>query len=241
MLLANSAASAGQPGLAGVMLHPTDPGKSVAIVNGRRLRLGSTLYGFELTEIASGHVTLRDPASGHEVVLSMGTGSGRKPGRTTARQGGDGSLTEALATGRTLAHPVNLAELPEEELLDRVNPWRLVWMAYSALAQASLRQIQTAQDMFAINDLNSDGIDQYADRLSDLARHRLVQADLAGGEKFGYRFLVRSWVDDDGPHYECIAEPVRADTHQPFYYMDESGVIRGQLHARAGFNSPPVR
>lgn len=223
-----STARAGSLELNGVIVDAIDPGKSAAIVDGRRLHVGSRWQGFELTEIGEGFVRLRESASGDEKVLTMGAS-------TVA------SAPKSLGlVPRTRAVAVNLAAIPEPAFLERINPLRLVWMAYTAMAQASLRQIYTAQQLFSINDLDYNGSDQYSDSLAELAHHRLVQADLAAGGKFGYRFAVRSWEDKSGPHFECIAEPVRNDTRQPYMYVDETGVIRGQLFARAGYDSPTL-
>ena len=250
LLLGDAWSAAAQtPALNGVMVNPVDPGKSMAIIDGRRMHVGSRWQGLELAEIGEGFVRLRESADGRQTILTMGahtiapvthrelpTGWNVASGRKSA----SATLPATIVVPRTRAVRVNLTEVPEPEFLERINPLRLVWMAYTAMAQASLRQIHTAQQLFAINDLDYDGSDQYSGSLAELADHRLVQIDLAGGEKFGYHFAVRAWEDKLGPHFECIAEPVRADTRQPYMYLDESGVIRGQLFARAGFDSPPI-
>jgi|GEM_PF-5295908 len=224
-----SVASAAEYELNGLIVNPVDPGKSLAIIDGRRLRVGSRWQGLEVTEIGQGFVRYRENGSGREKILTMGASVVQPKAKTVP------------SVARTRATRVSAASLAKPAFLARVNPMRLVWMAYTAMAEASLRQVFTAQQLFAVNDLNYDGLDQYSGSLRELADHGLVQADLAAGKKFGYLFAARSWEDEFGPHFECIAEPVRQDTRQPYLYLDESGVIRGQLFARAGYDSPAIR
>lgn len=231
-----------RPTLVGVIVNAENPAASSAIIDGRVIRVGELHQGMRLTEVHRDHVKLVDEGSGQTFALGFATASKVDdlsesipspdqipPARPRAEEG----------SGPTIAAPVAAGAQVEEGWLASLNPMRLVWIAYTVMAQASLRQIHTAQQMYAVQDLDHDGHDHFTPSLVELGYHHLVQEDLAGGEKFGYRFALRSWEDRDGPHFECFADPVSGNGDQPYLYLDESGVIRGQMGARAGFNSPP--
>jgi len=238
---AAEAASMHRPTLVGVIVNGENPAASSAIIDGRVVHVGELHQGMRLTGVHRDHVTLVDERSGQTFALGFAPVSAVDDPSDSIPPPGRMPPTRALAesgSGPTLAAPVAAGAEVEEGWLHSLSPMKLVWIAYTVMAQASLRQIHTAQQMYAVQDLDHDGRDHFTASLPELGHHRLVQEDLAGGEKFGYRFSLRSWEDDDGPHFECFADPISDEGEQPYLYLDESGVIRGQLGARAGFNSP---
>lgn len=85
-------------------------------------------------------------------------------------------------------------------------------------AESSLRLIRKAQSVYRSHNQNRFGT------LQELHSADLIDAELAGGTKDGYRFDVRAGQDS----YTATAVPLEYDvTGSWSFYLDESGVIRG--------------
>lgn len=102
-------------------------------------------------------------------------------------------------------------------------------------AQSSLRLIRKAEATYR----SQDGQNRFG-TLQQLHSSGLIDADLASGAKNGYRFDVRVGKDS----FTAIATPQEYDvTGSWSYYLDESGVIRGNVTKGKlpGINDAPIR
>lgn len=102
-------------------------------------------------------------------------------------------------------------------------------------AQSSLRLIRKAETAYRSQDRqNRFGT------LQELHSSGLIDTDLASGAKNGYRFDVRVGKDS----FTAIATPQEYNvTGSWSYYLDESGVIRGNVTKGKppGVNDAPIR
>ncbi len=221
--------------LVGVVVNAAEPERSIAIIDGRMLNPGDMVSGLRLSEVRVDSVLLVDDGTGQAYRLNLARDEATAKETAAATQSGP---TRADA-GPSSAERAARGAIANDSLLKKLNPLKTVWAANSTMAQASLRQIHNAQEMYAIQDPDRDGKDHYARTILELAEHKLVQSDLSDGEKFGYAFELRAWEDKSGPHYEVFATPTAGGDEQPYLYINENGVIRGQLYGRAGYDSPP--
>lgn len=112
--------------------------------------------------------------------------------------------------------------------------------AQSGSAIQSVRTITTAQLLYE-RKYKKYGI------LADLAPEGLVDPNLAAGYKSGYTFLVTlSDVDPEGKKglpdsaFVCTANPDEESAVRPFFFVDQTTVIRYKEGSIADKTSPPI-
>jgi len=112
--------------------------------------------------------------------------------------------------------------------------------AQSGSAIQSMRTITTAQLLYE-RKYKKYGI------LADLAPEGLVDPNLAAGYKSGYTFLVTLGdVDPEGKvgrpdsAFICTANPDEESSVRPFFFVDQTTVIRYKEGSVADKTSPPI-
>ena len=108
--------------------------------------------------------------------------------------------------------------------------------AQSGSAIQSLRTITTAQILYERK------FHKYA-VLVDLAPEGTVDPHLGAGSKSGYTFLItlaKDSIGRDDMAFECTANPDEEPSARPFYFVNETSVIRFNEGAAADKNSPPI-
>jgi len=112
--------------------------------------------------------------------------------------------------------------------------------AQSGSAIQSMRTITTAQLIFQ-RKYKKYGV------LVDLAPEGLVDPNLASGYKSGYTFLITlSDVDPEGKvglpdsAFVCTADPEETPADRPFFFVDETTVIRFKEGSVADKTSSPI-
>ena len=68
----------------------------------------------------------------------------------------------------------------------------------TAAAIQSLKDIANAQTLYREGDKDGNGVLEYAPDLASLGRYQLIPAELASGERLGYRFVVRHHTGPPG-------------------------------------------
>ena len=112
--------------------------------------------------------------------------------------------------------------------------------AQSGSAIQSMRTITTAELLYERK------FKKYA-VLSDLAPEGSVDPNLAAGSKSGYTFLITLSDTDPEGHvgrpdsaFTCIANPDEEPTARPFYFVDQTTVIRFNEGSVADKTSGPI-
>ena len=108
--------------------------------------------------------------------------------------------------------------------------------AQSGSAMQSLRMITTAQHLFERK------YKRYA-VLADLSPEGSIDTNIASGYKSGYDFVVTLAPDAAGRpdmSFSCTATPEEEPANRPFYFVDETAVIRFNEGAAADASSPPI-
>jgi prepilin-type N-terminal cleavage/methylation domain-containing protein len=108
--------------------------------------------------------------------------------------------------------------------------------AQSGSAMQSLRMITTAQHLFERK------YKRYAS-LADLSPEGSIDTNIASGYKSGYDFAVTLGPDSVGRpdmSFGCTAQPEEEPANRPFYFVDETAVIRFRDGAMADATSPPI-
>ncbi len=107
--------------------------------------------------------------------------------------------------------------------------------ASETAAVASLRSIFDASQMY-FNDNN-----EYAANLTDYgppgSSPPYIDSILAAGLKHGYEFDYNS---ADSGHYEINANPAGSLIRGRYFFMDETGIIRGHEGEEAGEGDDPI-
>jgi prepilin-type N-terminal cleavage/methylation domain-containing protein len=108
--------------------------------------------------------------------------------------------------------------------------------AQSGSAMQSLRTITTAELLYERK------FKKYA-VLADLAPEGSVDPHLGAGSKSGYTFLITLSPDSVGRvdmAFECIANPDEEPAARPFYFVNETTVIRFNEGSVADKTSAPI-
>jgi prepilin-type N-terminal cleavage/methylation domain-containing protein len=108
--------------------------------------------------------------------------------------------------------------------------------AQSGSAIQTLRMITTAQHLYERK------YKRYA-TLADLAPEGSIDTNIASGYKSGYDFLVTLAPDSVGRpdmSFTCTGEPEEEPANRPFFFVDETAVIRFNEGAAADASSPPI-
>ncbi len=101
--------------------------------------------------------------------------------------------------------------------------------ANEAMVIASLRTLCTAQEVFNARFGN------YAGGMRALAEKDLIGPELAKGVRGGYIFEMQA----DGPNkWHSVARPINPGKGKPYFYVDQTGVIRESKTADIGPESP---
>ena len=103
--------------------------------------------------------------------------------------------------------------------------------ASSASAVQSLRTITTAQQLYR------QKFQQYG-TLAELAPEGTLDTSLSIGSKSSYLFVIN--VTSAGEKFDCEATPTEDPTNLPYYFVDDTTVIRHNLGAPADANSSPI-
>ena len=108
--------------------------------------------------------------------------------------------------------------------------------ANEASAISNLRTINATVTNF--QSLNN----RYPDSLMELKTAGLLEEELAGGQKSGYRFSYRTVTLSDGsPGYEATAEPIQpGSTGRRYFYLNQDGAIHVETGHSATADSPPL-
>ena len=90
----------------------------------------------------------------------------------------------------------------------------------------AMRAISIAEVAYQAAGLDPIGIGQFGTLSQLFETDQLsIDAPLATGTKYGYKFVVTPSLDDNGmPRYTAVATPIGTQTTS--YFADESGVIR---------------
>lgn len=106
--------------------------------------------------------------------------------------------------------------------------------AHAASAVASLRSIATSEMVY--NQIRGG----YADFAALSESGMMPDAALTSGVKSGYTFTLSV---SDSPHsgYTAVAEPTDPSYGTPYYFLDETGVIRFEVGGPATAASAPVQ
>jgi prepilin-type N-terminal cleavage/methylation domain-containing protein len=108
--------------------------------------------------------------------------------------------------------------------------------AQSGSALQTLRTITTAQHLYERK------YKRYA-TLADLAPEGSIDTNIASGFKSGYDFVVTLSPDAVGRpdlSFTCTAEPEEEPASRPFFFVDETAVIRFNDGSSADASSPPI-
>lgn len=108
--------------------------------------------------------------------------------------------------------------------------------AQSGSAMQTLRMVTTAQHLYERK------YKRYA-VLSDLAPEGSIDTNIASGYKSGYDFLVTLSADAAGRPdmaFTCTGEPEEEPATRPFFFVDETAVIRFNEGSTADATSPPI-
>ena len=108
--------------------------------------------------------------------------------------------------------------------------------AQSGSAMQSLRMITTAQHLYERK------YKRYA-TLGDLAPEGSIDTNIGSGYKSGYDFVVTLAPDAVGRpdmSFTCTAEPEEEPAARPFFFVDETAVIRFNEGSTADASSAPI-
>jgi prepilin-type N-terminal cleavage/methylation domain-containing protein len=108
--------------------------------------------------------------------------------------------------------------------------------AQSGSAIQTLRMITTAQHLYERK------FRRYA-TLADLAPEGSIDSNIAGGFKSGYAFLITLSADPVGRpdmSFACTGEPEEEPASRPFFFVDETAVIRFNEGSAADASSVPI-
>jgi prepilin-type N-terminal cleavage/methylation domain-containing protein len=106
--------------------------------------------------------------------------------------------------------------------------------AHAASAVASLRSISSAEIVY------NETRGEYADFDSLAESGILPDASLTSGTKSEYNFTL-DVNDPPQSGYTATAEPVAPSANTPFYFLDETGVIRSAANGPATETSKPIK
>jgi competence protein ComGC len=108
--------------------------------------------------------------------------------------------------------------------------------AQSGSAIQSVRMITTAEQLYERKHK------RFA-VLSDLVPEASIDTNIGSGHKSGYTFVITLGPDATGAAdraFTCTAEPDDQPAERPFFFTDETAVIRFNEGSPADASSPPI-
>jgi hypothetical protein len=99
-----------------------------------------------------------------------------------------------------------------------------------------LHELQSAQELYRMNDPDKNGKNDYAPSLAELAKHGLIDAQLGSGQVGDYKFEVHLGADPLAEWWGT-AQPIDGSPHMLYFYVDENAIRaeRGQpANAKSG-------
>jgi type II secretory pathway pseudopilin PulG len=108
--------------------------------------------------------------------------------------------------------------------------------AEEAKALQLLHELQSAQELYRMNDPDKNGKNDYAPSLAELAKHGLIDAQLGSGEAADYKFVVHLGADPMAEWWGT-AQPTDGSPYMLYFYVDENA-IRAERGQPANSKSP---
>jgi len=105
------------------------------------------------------------------------------------------------------------------------------YAADAGSAVATVRTLVTAERLYQLK------FDAYG-TLTDLVPEATLDTTVQSGTKSGYAFAIT--VSSDKKSFNCTADPLVDDPVAPYYFVDETGVIRSNQGSTADATSPPI-